>query len=189
MVELILIKILGVLVILFSFLVVLLNNLVHSVISLIMVFFCFSGICFVYGFEYIGLMLTIIYIGAIAVLFLFIVLMLNIREKSYNAVQWAILVLFLGVITYFISFYREGELILIDWVATVNYMLDIEVIGILLYARGVLFVIIAGSILLVAMIGSIILTLVHSSKVERQTIFEQNAREVTSVENSNIKVV
>jgi len=183
--ELYIIEIFGILMIGLSFMVVIAKNLVHSVIALIIVFFNGAGLCFINGYEYIGLVLIIIYIGAIAVLFLFIVLMINIRENKNKFIEIISILFIIMLIIFNFKNKIQKEIIIIDWINYINYLKDIEIIGLILYSKSILYVIIAGIILLVAMIGSIILTLIHSESVKRQNIFEQNERKIYSVYYKN----
>jgi NADH-quinone oxidoreductase subunit J len=129
--ELYLINIFGILMIILSFMVVMLKNLVHSVIALVMVFFNAAAICFIYGFEYMGLILTIIYIGAIAVLFLFIVLMINIREGKDRFIELGGIIVGVILLGYYMKIEFERGVNLVNWVEYINFVRDIEVIGII----------------------------------------------------------
>lgn len=183
----------GWLIVLSAFMVISVRNSVHSVIALVVVFFSAAGLYFIFGFEYLALVLVIVYVGAIAVLFLFVVMMLNIRmDKRVNR---SIVLGIIGFIIYIsllffikekytldflIGFSNLGFRVL-DWSVLLVKVSDMEVIGLILYTRGFIYVILAGLVLLLAMIGSIVLTFLEGTSVKRQDIFEQNSRQIQEV--------
>jgi NADH-quinone oxidoreductase subunit J len=178
--EFYLLKLFGVLMILSSFFVIAANNPVHSVISLVFVFFNASAIFFILGFEYLALVLLIVYVGAIAVLFLFVVMMLNIRKYTTIRISGMFGLVVLSAVYSFLLFYVDNffnsDIVVVDWAQKFFYVTDMELIGQFLFTYWFGFVLLAGLILLVAMVGSILLTMVHSSFVKRQVIYDQVIR-------------
>ena len=159
------------------------NNPVSSILWLIVVFLSFSCSIIYLGAEFLGLVFLVVYVGAIAVLFLFVVMMLNVRFIELNSktlsyfpiagILVSLLVILLSAVIYpgFSSF--DSGLINGDWVSELHDIKNIEVIAHFLYTYFALLFLIASMILLVAMIGSIMLTLQHKANVKRQVISEQ----------------
>ena len=140
------------------------RNPVHSVLWLILAFFNAAGLMVLVGAEFIAMLLVIVYVGAVAVLFLFVVMMLDI--------DFAELVLGLGA-------YRAGALDLGTPDGASAAALDVSntaAIGALLYSRYLFLFEAAGIILLVAMIGAIVLTHRRRADSRGQNISRQNAR-------------
>ena len=162
------------------------KNPVHSVFFLILAFFNAAGLFVLLGAEYIAMTLVIVYVGAVAVLFLFVVMMLNINFEKFRA--GFIRYLPLGVFVAAFLFIEMGALlyqslltpapvapvaVAIPDLAEVN---NARAIGLQLYTHYLLLFQMAGVILLVAMIGAIVLTLRHRGGVKRQRISTQNNR-------------
>ena len=159
------------------------RNPVHSVLWLIMAFFNAAGLMLILGAEFIAMLLVIVYVGAVAVLFLFIVMMLNIdfaqlRSGFTRNLPFGLLValVLLAEIIVAVSAWKAGPVTGNVQPAAVTQP-NIEAIGELLYTRFLFPFEIAGLILLVAMIGAIVLTLRHKPNVRRQKIRLQNARD------------
>ena len=170
------------------------KNPVHSVLFLILVFCNASGLLLLLGLDFFAMMLLVVYVGAIAVLFLFVVMMLNIKQAEIreNILRYFPVGGFIGFIFFleifvgigndllpFLSFSGEENLNLnsLHYVSWLNYQLqlnNIEAIGHILYTDYVILFIISSFILLVAMIGAIVLTLQKKANVKRQEIYEQN---------------
>jgi NADH-quinone oxidoreductase subunit J len=176
-----------------SLMVITLRNPVHAVLFLIFAFFNASGLFILLGAEYIAMTLIIVYVGAVAVLFLFVVMMLNInlaqtREGFLKSLPLGI---FLAVLTFVQiaialmwskdSFVKSVP----DDLSPISELTNTEAIGHVLYTDYVFAFQMCGLILLVAMIGAILLTLVHSKGVKRQSIFAQVSRN----RKSSIEVV
>ena len=144
------------------------RNPVHSVLWLILSFFNAAGLMVLVGAEFIAMLLVIVYVGAVAVLFLFVVMMLDIDFASVRAgfvrnapLGIAIALILLAELVLGIGAYRAGALILGTPDGTAAPLLfesNIESIGALLYSRYLFLFESAGIILLVAMIGAIVLT-------------------------------
>lgn len=165
------------------------RNPVHSVLFLILAFVNAAGLFVLLNAEFLAMILIVVYVGAVAVLFLFVVMMLDVdfvelRQGFLNYLPVGALI---GVVLL-----AELLIVLGGWVfapdatAVVSPVPDVsntEALGRLLYTRYVYFFQAAGMVLLVAMIGAIVLTLRHRTNVKRQSIAEQVARSpATSIE-------
>ena len=160
------------------------RNPVHSVLWLILAFFNAAGLMVLVGAEFIAMLLVIVYVGAVAVLFLFVVMMLNIDFAElragvmrYAAVGLALAVALVAEIIIAIGAYSAGGLELGRRIAPVDPGVpNIEAIGRLLYTRYLLVFEGAGLVLLVAMIGAIVLTHRDRTGVHKQNVGRQVAR-------------
>jgi len=160
------------------------RNPVHSVLFLILAFVNAAGLFLLLGAEFLAMILIIVYVGAVAVLFLFVVMMLDVdfaelRNGFLNylpigAVVGAILLAELLVVVGGWAI-NPGvpKAIAAPMAADVS---NTQALGLVLYTRYVYFFEAAGVILLVAMIGAIVLTLQHKPGVKRQIIAQQLAR-------------
>jgi NADH-quinone oxidoreductase subunit J len=168
-------------------LVVLSRNPVHSVLWLIVAFFNAAGLMVLVGAEFIAMLLVIVYVGAVAVLFLFVVMMLNIDFAELRAgfiknapLGAAVALVLLAEIVLGIGAYRVGLIELGTPDGSSAPLLgegNIENIGALLYGRYMFLFEMAGVILLVAMIGAIVLTHRESRATRaHQNITRQNMR-------------
>ena len=170
-----------------AFMVISSRNPVHSVLFLILTFVNASGLFIMAGAEFLGLLLIVVYVGAVAVLFLFVVMMLDVdfAELREGYLQYMPVGLLVGVVVL-----AELLAVIGSWVAApsalntgeapipdVNEVRNIEALGNILYTEYVFFFQLAGMILLVAMIGAIVLTLRHKESVRRQNISVQVARD------------
>ena len=167
---------------------ILARNPVHSVLWLILAFFNAAGLMVIVGAEFIAMLLVIVYVGAVAVLFLFVVMMLDIDFAELRAgfvknfpLGIAIAVILLAELVLGIGAYRAGALVLGTPAGTAAPLLgesNIESIGALLYSRYLFLFETAGIILLVAMIGAIVLTHRESRTTRgHQNISRQVARD------------
>ena len=162
------------------------RNPVHSVLFLILAFLNAAGIFVILHAEFLAMILIIVYVGAVAVLFLFVVMMLDIKttiEKS-NILQYMPIGLFIGFV-----FIAELVIVLINTKLELSNMQilsnplnkftelsNTKAIGSVLYTDYILHFQLAGVILLIAMIGSIVLTLRERAGVKRQSVAEQLSR-------------
>jgi len=166
---------------------ILARNPVHSVLWLILAFFNAAGLMVIIGAEFIAMLLVIVYVGAVAVLFLFVVMMLDIDFAELRAgfiknfpLGILIAVVLLAELVLGIGAYRAGSLELGTPDGSAAPLLDrsnIESIGALLYGKYLFLFETAGMILLVAMVGAIVLT--HREKRAyrgQQDIAKQIAR-------------
>ena len=169
-----------------SLMVISTKNPVYSVLFLILAFLNAAGIFVILHAEFLAMILIIVYVGAVAVLFLFVVMMLDIKttiEKS-NILQYMPIGLFVGFV-----FIAELVIVLINTKLELSNMQilsnplnkfaelsNTKAIGSVLYTDYILHFQLAGVILLVAMIGSIVLTLRERTGVKRQSVVEQLSR-------------
>ncbi len=161
------------------------KNPVHSVLFLITAFFSSAGLFVLLGAEFLAMLLVVVYVGAVAVLFLFVVMMLDVDFAALRG-EFARYLPLGG----FIALILAIEMALIaasvatKGAAAANKLpsasgdapSNIEAIGAVLYTDYAYFFQAAGMVLLVAMIGAIVLTLRHKSHVRRQNIGDQIAR-------------
>jgi NADH-quinone oxidoreductase subunit J len=165
---------------------ILARNPVHSVLWLILAFFNAAGLMILVGAEFIAMLLVIVYVGAVAVLFLFVVMMLDIDFAALRAgfirnfpLGVALAVVLLAELVLGLGAYRAGALELgsPDGSAAVPLgASNIEALGALLYGRYLFLFEAAGIILLVAMIGAIVLTHRERKDARYQVIGKQIAR-------------
>ncbi len=169
------------------------RNPVHSVLFLILAFFNAAGLFILMGAEFLALILVVVYVGAVAVLFLFVVMMLDVdfvqlREGFLNYLPVGALIGFILLVELLLVL--GGWAISPDVAANIAAPIpadpsvsNIQAIGEVLYTRYIFYFQMAGIILLVAMIGAIVLTLRHKPNVKRQSIAAQVARNpATAVE-------
>jgi NADH-quinone oxidoreductase subunit J len=165
------------------------KNTVHSVFFLILDFISISCLFIMIGAEFLGMIMLIVYVGAVAVLFLFVVMMLNVAQQKnqwFSARESSTHVP-IGLIISVIIFF---ELIIViggwkykpDLVSTMSLKVDSSIsnthaIGYVIYTDYIHIFQLSGMILLVAMIGAIVLTFRQRSGVKRQSYFSQISRE------------
>lgn len=164
---------------------VLSRNPVHSVLWLIFAFFSSAGLFVLLGAEFIAMLLMIVYVGAVAVLFLFVVMMLDVdfAELKAGMAQYMPIALAIGIVMLMalgvaygdwrVSELAEGARV----AATPDGVENTAALGLLLYDQYFIIFQLAGMILLVAMIGAIVLTLRHRPNVKRQNVLEQMWRD------------
>jgi NADH-quinone oxidoreductase subunit J len=160
------------------------RNPVHSVLFLIMAFFNAAALFLLLGAEFLALILVIVYVGAVAVLFLFVVMMLDInfvalREGFLHYLPIGALIGLVLLVELVLVFSVPPELVRAGAAAPLAQAADVtntQALGALLYTRYVYAFQAAGMILLVAMVGAIVLTLRAREGVRRQKIAEQIAR-------------
>jgi len=164
--------------------VILARNPVHSVLWLILAFFNGAGLMVLLGAEFIAMLLVIVYVGAVAVLFLFVVMMLNIDFAQFRAgfvsyfpLGGAVALVLLVELMLGVGAWKAGSLHLAQRIApTPEAVPNIEAIGALLYTRYIFLFEAAGLVLLVAMIGAIVLTHRARGGVRSQNVDRQNRR-------------
>jgi NADH-quinone oxidoreductase subunit J len=158
---------------------------------LVLVFLFSAGLLFCLEVEFLALSFIIVYVGAIAVLFLFVVMMLDIKigDNSLGFLNF-------GPIAYFITFlflleitiplvkgvtgYPNGSLgvdyLYMNWFNQIDVITNLEAIGQLLYTYYFVFFLVSGFILFVAMLGAIMLTLSLKKSVKKQIVYKQLSR-------------
>ena len=174
------------------------KNPVHSVLFLILSFVNAAGLFVLLGAEFLAMILVVVYVGAVAVLFLFVVMMLDInfiklREGflqylPFGALLGAVLLIELGIL-FFTESINNKSIFQISLNSSISETENTKIIGEVLYTKYFYLFQICGIILLVAMIGSITLTLRDRGKVKRQNIFDQNNLKASNaIENKKIKL-
>jgi len=167
--------------------VIIAKNPVHAVLFLILAFFNAAGLFILLGAEFLAMLLVIVYVGAVAVLFLFVVMMLDVdfAELRSGFVKNAPIGLVVGgVVLAELALLFLGSQLTVGLAGKAQTAMpslgsgisNTEAIGRVLYTDYVYFFQAAGLILLVAMIGAIVLTLRQREGVKRQSIAAQNAR-------------
>jgi NADH-quinone oxidoreductase subunit J len=169
-----------------AFMVIAARNPVHSVLFLILAFVNAAALFLMLGAEFLAMILVVVYVGAVAVLFLFVVMMLDVdfAELRQGFLQYLPIGALVGVI-----FLVELVLVVGTWVTSpgllkavekpivsADRLTNTEAIGQVLYTTYIHYFQLAGIVLLVAMIGAIVLTLRHKPNVRRQDIGAQVAR-------------
>ncbi len=161
------------------------RNPVHSVLWLILAFLSSAGLFVLLGAEFVAMLLIIVYVGAVAVLFLFVVMMLDVdfAELKAEMAKYMPLALLIGLVLLMqmtIAFgawqSAEGAEGLRAQVINPEVQ-NTAALGLVLYDQYFLLFQLAGLILLVAMIGAIVLTLRHRSDVKRQNVLAQMYRD------------
>jgi len=159
------------------------RNPVHAVLFLILAFFNAAGLFVLLGAEFLAMILVVVYVGAVAVLFLFVVMMLDIdfAELKRGAAQYlpmaVIVAVFLIAELFFAAAFKPTVLAGKVPAAAPAAMSNTEAIGHVLYTDYIFYFQTAGLVLLVAMIGAIVLTLRVRPGVRKQNIGVQNARD------------
>ena len=166
--------------------VVLARNPVHSVLFLILAFFNSAGLFVLMGAEFLGLILVVVYVGAVAVLFLFVVMMLDIDVTElrrgitrYLPIGGLLAVVLLAELTIVIASWQvspHAAAVAPTPEPAPNAITNTVALGSVLYTDYIYLFQAAGLILLVAMIGAIVLTLRHRPGVKRQSIARQVGR-------------
>jgi len=149
------------------------RNPIHSILFLVCVFISSSVLLFCLEVEFLGLSFILIYVGAIAILFLFVVMMLDLKinDKLFNRLEY-------DLVTYFLIFFFFIELVLpfssfnsftqdlnyssfywVNWSSQIETFTNIQAVGQVLYSHYFIFFLLAGFILFVSIIGSLMLTL------------------------------
>ncbi|RZI59475.1 MAG: NADH-quinone oxidoreductase subunit J [Zymomonas sp.] len=175
------------------------RNPVHSVLWLILAFFNAAGLMVLAGAEFIAMLLVIVYVGAVAVLFLFVVMMLDIDFAELRAgfVRYALFGLAIAIalaaeIVIGVAAWSAGKIDLANRIAPIDadtalgQVPNVEAIGLLLYTRYLYLFEAAGFILLVAMVGAIVLTHRKRGGVQNQNVWRQiNRRQKDATRNVN----
>ena len=142
-------------------------NPVHSILFLILTFVNSSFILILFKIEFLSLLFIIIYVGAIAVLFLFVIMMLNIKKNQTTSIINKNYLFLVVLVFAFICYKFENLLgsfliadeVIVPAIISIDFLADIYLIGQSLYNYHFILVLLAGLILLIAMIGAVILTL------------------------------
>ena len=175
-----------------AIMVTLCRNTVYSVFFLILVFITVSILFIMIGAEFLGMIMLIVYVGAVAVLFLFVVMMLNVTEKkevkfkrsglinniSVGSIVGAII--FLELLVVIGGWKYKGDFVPLSSITFNNELTNTHALGNILYTDYIHLFQIAGMILLIAMIGAITLTFSKRENIKRQNYFHQIGRDKTT---------
>ncbi|MGH1454655.1 MAG: NADH-quinone oxidoreductase subunit J [Paracoccaceae bacterium] len=161
------------------------RNPVHSVLWLILAFLSSAGLFVLLGAEFVAMLLIIVYVGAVAVLFLFVVMMLDVdfAELKAEMAKYMPLALLIGVVILMelglaLGSWTEAETAMAARAAVApEGVTNTAALGMLLYDKYFLLFQLSGLILLVAMIGAIVLTLRHRTNIKRQNVLAQMWRD------------
>ena len=163
------------------------RNPVHSVLWLILAFLSAAGLFVLLGAEFVAMLLIIVYVGAVAVLFLFVVMMLDVdfSELKGEMAKYFPIAGLIGVVLLMQLGLAYGTWAFSDGIDTrlgnptpaIHEMHNTEALGHLIYDKYWLLFQLAGLVLLVAMIGAIVLTLRHRQDIKRQNILAQIYRD------------
>ena len=181
-----------------AFMVIASRNPVHSVLFLILTFVNAAGLFLLLGAEFLAMILIVVYVGAVAVLFLFVVMMLDVDFAELR--QGFLDYLPVGGVIAFI-FFIELVLVVGAWaigpgvartitspIPNIDTLSNTAALGHVLYTRYIYYFQAAGLVLLVAMIGAIVLTLRHKPNVRRQNVADQVARtKATAIEIRHVR--
>lgn len=196
MLEAIAFYVLAAIAIVSAFAVIAARNPVHSVLFLILTFFTSAGLFVLLGAEFLAMLLVVVYVGAVAVLFLFVVMMLDVNFAELK--QGFLSYMPIGAL---IALALLAELVLVGNAALSSdgapialppsqpaEVTNAEAIGLVLYTEYLLVFQLAGLVLFLAMIGAIVLTLRHRAGVKKQDIAEQvGRRRAEAVELKDIR--
>jgi NADH-quinone oxidoreductase subunit J len=174
------------------------KNPVHSVLWLILAFLSGAGLFVLLGAEFVAMLLIIVYVGAVAVLFLFVVMMLDVDFAGLKAEMakymplagliGLILLIQLGLAYGTWTFSDGIDARLGNPIPPVDEIHNTRALGMILYDRYFLLFQLSGLILLVAMVGAIVLTLRHRVDIKRQNVLEQMYRDpAKAVELKDVK--
>jgi len=178
-----------------SIMVITSTNAMYSIFFLILVFTNATCLLLLLGAEFLALVIILIYIGAVAVLFLFVIMMVDIKhidKKEKNFFSKLPINILIGFVLltclYFVIFNdltfdlkpTDTQIKFYNWLKHVHSFSNIETVGQYLYTTGFLYFLLSGIILLVAMFSSIILIININKSVKRQQINEQIIRKVNN---------
>lgn len=163
------------------------RNPVHSVLWLILTFLSSAGLFVLLGAEFVAMLLVIVYVGAVAVLFLFVVMMLDVDFAALRAemAKYMPLALLIGVVILMqlalaVGVWTaspEAEGLRANITPGMAEVQNTRALGLILYDKYILLFQLAGLILLVAMVGAILLTLRHRQNIKRQDVLAQMYRD------------
>lgn len=175
-----------------SLLIIIEINSIYSILLLVLSFVLATGLLFLLESEFMALIFIIIYVGAISVLFLFVIIMLNIKVTSSmkDIIKYFPIGNFLGIVflielfliifdNYQNNFYKNSFLFnfYTNWFYKIDYITDLKALGQILYTFYVPQFLIAGAVLLIAVIGAVVLTLSPKNiHIKHQESFRQVSR-------------
>lgn len=160
------------------------RNPVHSVLWLILSFLSSAGLFVLLGAEFVAMLLIIVYVGAVAVLFLFVVMMLDVdfAELKAEMSKYMPLALLIGAVILMqlgmaLGVWNFSDVASANIVAPKGDAHNTAALGLLIYDKYIILFQLAGLILLTAMIGAIVLTLRHRTNIKRQSVMQQMHRD------------
>ncbi|MEL7344687.1 MAG: NADH-quinone oxidoreductase subunit J [Pseudomonadota bacterium] len=163
------------------------RNPVHSVLWLILSFLSGAGLFVLIGAEFVAMLLIIVYVGAVAVLFLFVVMMLDVdfaelKAEMANYIPMALLIgvvilMQLGIAFGVWTFADEAQALRLQPTPGLDVAHNTQALGLILYDDYLFVFQLSGLILLVAMVGAIVLTLRHRTDIKRQDVLAQMYRD------------
>ncbi len=174
------------------------KNPVHSVMWLILTFLSTAGLFVLLGAEFVAMLLIIVYVGAVAVLFLFVVMMVDVdsvgsRDKMAKYLPMALLIgvvllIQLGLVFGVWQVSDNALAVRAAAVPDMNKIHNTQALGLIIYDQYIYQFQISGLILLVAMLGAIVLTLRHRTGIKRQNVVEQMHRDpAKTMKTVNVK--
>ena len=176
-----------------AFMVIASKNPVHSVLFLILSFVNAAGLFLLLEAEFLAMILVVVYVGAVAVLFLFVVMMLDVdfAELRQGFLKYATVGALVGLIVvielgFVVGSWTLGEGSMVQTASPAPSLPNTLALGNIIYTQYLVLFQSAGLVLLTAMIGAIVLTLRHRPYVKRQSIPEQNARSAAVVQAINV---
>jgi NADH-quinone oxidoreductase subunit J len=168
-----------------SIMVISARNPVHSVLFLILTFTNTAGLLFLLEIEFLSFIFIVVYVGAIAVLFLFVVMMLDIKivenNQNFSKIFYVSGLILFGATFVSESFSNENDYLYLlnvhgNWFKKLDLTTNIEALGQILYTYYFVYIIIVGALLLIAMLGAIVLTLVINKNSRLQAVHNQVSR-------------
>jgi NADH-quinone oxidoreductase subunit J len=171
--------------------VILSRNPIHSVIFLILTFCSAACLLLLLGVEFLAIIFLVVYVGAIAVLFLFVVMLLQIKlsaieDEFFNYLPIGRLIGGLFLLEAFFVLRQDFTPLInakinpsyLQWESKVDNLTNLEILGQVLYTHYLLYFLLAGAVLLVALIAAIALTIIIQQESKRQLIFQQLSRNI-----------
>ena len=164
------------------------DNAVYAILFLVSAFFNVMNLLFLLEVDYLALLFVLIYIGAITVLFLFVVMMLKIKIDSKTSSKYIPVISIIVFLTLFINILIDNNIItifttnnlsLLNWFSIINEISNIKVIGQTMYTTYAFYFVLASIVLLIGIIGSIILSKRSNKNVRRyQLVYKQISRNI-----------
>jgi len=176
-----------------GFLVISSINPMHSVVALVLTFANAAGLLVMLEAEFLAILFVIVYAGAIAILILFVVMMLNIKlvelvDNTSRYVPIGFIIGFVLLIELCLIFTQNGNIgsysdntPVVEFSQYISTLTNIENLGNILYTEYYIYFIVSSLVLLVAMVGAIVLTLSHEEYVKRQDLFSQISSDHSSI--------
>jgi len=168
-----------------TLLIVFSRNPIHSILLLILLFFEMTFVLILFNIEFISLLLIVVYVGAIAVLFLFVVMMLQVKSEPFNSSYIILISFILSLFFYFENvfllqkhnnFFSSLHSSSTEFSFHLDSLKDIETLGQVLFNYYPIYVVVAGLLLLAALIGSIILIIDVNKSIQSNVVFRRLSR-------------